>query len=300
MSGFLPLVPLLPGVSPGQQDAGSVLPFELSGALDLAGLAVATWTLWVFLSLPLQGTLRSAFRSISIAALAFACSHVFDSLVGALNLLPVQGGVLLAQGEVLVSVLLFVPGLARLAESFSLVSPSTKKLSLYLWPMTIGFIAGIVSLSFILYGVAPEAGAVAFAGINACLIMLASVCCVLLVRARIRGAVGSSLWLALVGVIVFSLAHPLQAWTVLQPSVPSYGPVLHRLLVMPAFFLFALSMTHLARRLSQNAAPRLGIVEETQQQTVPLLRVTTPIKRSDSRPTTTSTPTRVLNSSRLR
>jgi hypothetical protein len=159
--------------------------------------------------------------------------------------------------------------------------------------MAIGFITGIVSLSFIVYGVAPEAEAVAFAGVNACLIVMAGVCCVLLVRARIRGAVGSSLWLALLGVVIFSLAHPLQAWMVLQPGLPDYNEVFHRLLVMPAFFLFALSLTHLARRLSQNAVSHAGIPEE-QQPTVPLLRVITPIKHN------TQTPTRVLDSSRLR
>ncbi len=294
MSGLLPLVSALPGVLPEPQEYTSLLPFELSGALDLAGLAMATWTLWVFLSLPLQGVLRRAYRFISIAALAFAFSHVLDSLVQALGLLPVQGAVLLHQGAVLISMLLFVPGLASLAESFSLVSPTAQKLSSRLWPLAIGFIAGIVSLSFIIYGVAPEAEAVAFAGVNACLIVLAGVCCVLLVRARIRGAVGSSLWLALLGVVIFSLAHPLQAWTVLQPGLSDYNEVFHRLLVIPAFFLFALSLTHLARRLSQNAAQNVSTSETTQQQTVPLLRVTAPVKR-DSR-----APTRVLNSSRLR
>jgi hypothetical protein len=294
MGGLLPMVPMLSAVLPEQQEYASLLPFELSGALDLAGLAIATWTLWVFLSLPLQGTLRRAFRFISLASLALAFSHVLDSLVQALGLLPFQSATLLHQGEMLVSMLLFVPGMASLAESFSRVSPSTKKLSSHLWSMTIGFITGVASLSFIIYGIAPEAEAVAFAGINTCLIVLAGISCWLLVRARIRSVVGWSLWLAVLGLVIFSLAHPLQAWSVLQPGDSTYGPVFHRLLVMPAFFLFALSITHLARRLSQNVLPQGSVSEEVPQQTVPLLRVTTPIKRRSQ------TPTRVLDSSRLR
>jgi hypothetical protein len=296
MGGLLPIVHLLSSVVSEEQEYTSVLPLEFSGVLDLAGLAVATWTLWVFLSLPLQGTLQRAFRFISIASLAFAFSHVLDSLVGALDLLPGPGAILLAQGEVLVSILLFVPGLVSLADSFPQFSPAqASQRPFSLWPPAVGFIIGIASLSFILYGISPQAEVIAFLGINGCLVALTVVCCWLLIRAGVRGAVGFSLWLAMLGLILFSMAHPLQAWMVFQPGNALYGPVFHRLIVMPAFFLFAFSMTHLARRISRYPLPQpTTLPDMTRPHVVPLVRVTKPMGHREKEPL------KVLDPSRLR
>jgi hypothetical protein len=281
MGGLLPIVHLLSSVVSEEQEYTSVLPLEFSGVLDLAGLAVATWTLWVFLSLPLQGTLQRAFRFISIASLAFAFSHVLDSL---------------AQGEVLVSILLFVPGLVSLADSFPQFSPAqASQRPFSLWPLAVGFIIGIASLSFILYGISPQAEVIAFLGINGCLVALTVVCCWLLIRAGVRGAVGFSLWLAMLGLILFSMAHPLQAWMVFQPGNALYGPVFHRLIVMPAFFLFAFSMTHLARRISRYPLPQpTTLPDMTRPHVVPLVRVTKPMGHREKEPL------KVLDPSRLR
>ncbi len=80
---------------------------------------------------------------------------------------------------------------------------------------------------------------------------------------------------------------------VFQYSSFSYGPVVHRLLVIPALCLFALSMTHLARRLTSTPLPRpITLSEMTRPHVVPLIRITQPAAQEQKEPL------KVLHSSR--
>jgi hypothetical protein len=229
--------------------------FQIINGLDLVTLSIAIWTVWTAFSLSLGGTLQRAFRLIALGALAFALSHIVDALVAELRLLPTQTALLFHQSGVLIATLLFVMGIGRLTASLSLVSASQRETSSsLLWPLSIGIMTFVVALSFILYGLSLEAAAVAFIGTNCCLLFVIGVSCVLLARARIGGAIGRSLWLAFVGLLCFGLAHPLQAWTLFEnPSAPAENALLHRLIVVPAFLLFAFSLTSLARALSRTS-----------------------------------------------
>lgn len=229
--------------------------FQIINSLDLVSLVIAIWTLWTAFSLPLGGALQRAFRLIAIGALAFALSHIVDALVAQLQLLPAQTAILFHQSGVLVATTLFVVGIGRLAGALPTLATGQREASFSLfWPLTIGLLVCVAAISFILYGLSLEAAAIAFIGVNVCLLFMVGLCCVFLLRARIGGVIGRSLWLAFVGLLFFGLAHPLQAWTLFaNPSAPAENAILHRLIVVPAFLLFAFSLTTLARTVSRTS-----------------------------------------------
>lgn len=228
----------------GSYQPPSPLAIEINALLDLTGVAIAIWTLWTTIWLRLGGQLHRAFRFISFGAFAFALSHLLDSILQLLNL---DYALLIHQGAVLIAILCFVPGLAGLTDSL----PTTRQKdtpSLQLWPLAVGLVVIVGALSFILYGVGPLAEAWVFVGLDSSLVLLSGVCLALVIRARLGGAVGRSLWLALLGLVIFSLAHPLQAWFYEETTIaPSLLGIVHRLIVIPAFFLFAFSITSVAR-----------------------------------------------------
>lgn len=221
------------------------LAIEITALLDLTAVAIAIWTLWTTVWLHLGGQLQRAFRLISFGGFAFALSHLLDSI---LQLLDLDYALLIHQGAVLTAILFFVPGLAGLTESLPASARQKNEPTLQLWPLAVGLVVVVGALSFILYGVDPLAEAWAFVGLDSGLILLSGVCLVLVIRARLGGAVGRSLWLAMLGLLIFSLAHPLQVWFYEETTIaPSLLGIVHRLIVIPAFFLFAFSLTNVAR-----------------------------------------------------
>lgn len=230
----------------------NLLSQQVAGALDLFGVAVGIWTVWSSISLPLGGNLQRAFRLIGIGALAFACSHVIDTLAASLGFLSDGQVLLLMQTTVLISMLFFVPGLARLADLLPTL-PAARKIVTFprIWPFALPLIIVICSFSFIFYGVSPEGEIVALIGLDGSLVIIACLCILMVARARIGGVVGGSLWTAMLGLLLFCLAHPLQALLYEQAPLPDGAiDVLHRLIIMPALLLFAISITKLGRKLS--------------------------------------------------
>ncbi len=122
------------------------------------------------------------------------------------------------------------------------------------WPISVCLTLSIIAASFILYGINALAETAAFVALDGSIVLLAGACLILVIRARLGGTVGRSLWQAMLGVIIFSMAHPVQAWFYEQATYsPDTLAILHRLIVIPAFCLFAVSMTSVARTLSQNS-----------------------------------------------
>jgi hypothetical protein len=229
------------------------LSFQIAGALDLAGLLVAIWTLWSTISLTLGGKLLRAFRLISMGALAFALSHLLDSLLQATKILSLEPATFLHQGIVVIAMFLFVMGLAGLTDDLpGMNAPRYGGMSLRLWPMAVGLALGIGALSFIVYGFDLIAETWAFIWLGISLVLLLVICLILVLRARLGGAIGHSLWLAMLGLFIFGMGHPVQIWFYLNTTyAPGTLAVLHRLVVIPAFFLFAISITRLGRHLDR-------------------------------------------------
>jgi hypothetical protein len=227
--------------------------FQIAGALDLAGLLVAIWTLWSTIVLTLGGRLLRAFRLISLGALAFALSHLLDTLLQGANLLNDEAALFLHQGVVFIAILLFVAGLASLTDDLPALGVSRQgEASLRLWPFAVGMVVCICALSFIVYGFNLVAESWAFIWLDGCLVFLLVICLVLMLRARLGGTIGRSLWLAMLGLFIFGMAHPAQTWFYLNSSLaPGALGVLHRLVVIPAFFLFAISISRLGQQLDR-------------------------------------------------
>lgn len=239
------LLSLIFAETTGQYQPPSPLAIEITALLDLLAVAIAIWTLWTTVWLHLGGQLQRAFQLISFGGFAFALSHLLDSI---LQLLDIDYALLIHQGAVLIAILCFVPGLAGLTESLPAYTRQKKEPALRLWPLAAGLVIIVGALSFILYGVGPLAEAWAFIGLDSGLVLLSGVCLGLVIRARLGGAVGRSLWVALLGLLIFSLAHPLQVWFYEETTIaPSLLGIIHRLIVIPAFFLFAFSITNVAR-----------------------------------------------------
>ena len=240
--------------SASQGDAFSALnALWLSGLLDLAGLAVGLWTLWSSIWLPLGGSLQRAFRFIAWGALAFAASHLLDSLMVGVPVLTGSQGFVLTQGNVLISTIFFVPGFAGLIDALPApLDPNHPSPPVRFWPVAVMIMIAIGALSFIIYGFTPEAEIIALIGLDGSLLAITTLCIILVLKARIGGIVGHSLWLTLLGMLLFSLAHPLQIWLVEESDLSGTTlSVLHRLIVIPALILFALSITRLTQRISQ-------------------------------------------------
>jgi hypothetical protein len=227
---------------------------QVAGFLDLVGLAVGIWAVWSSIMLPLGGNLQRAFRLIGMGALAFACSHVLDSFIVDLKLVSDEQGLLIMQGAVLLSMLCFVPGLAALADVLPTL-PGAQGMASFprFWPLAVMLMMVIGAFSFILYGISPEAEIVAFIGLDGSISVMACLCIVLLLRARIGGMIGRYLWVAMVALLIFSLAHPAEVWMYAHSGLSvSLLAILHRLLVMPALLLFAWSVTRLSHKLNAN------------------------------------------------
>lgn len=246
------LLPALPDTALVISQTHSLTSLEVVALLDFSGLAMAIWTFWSSIWLRLGGDLFRAFRLISIGGLAFAFSHLLDTI---LQLLDIDASTLIHQGTVLLSVLFFLPGLASLADavpSFSVARKSAQPGKFL--PISVGLTISISAVSFILYGINAVAETVAFLALDGSIILLAGVCLILVLRARLGGTIGRSLWQGMLGLLIFSMAHPVQVWFYEQTSYPPDTlAMLHRLIVIPAFCLFAISITSVARTLSQSS-----------------------------------------------
>lgn len=240
--------------------AYSLTALQIAGILDLAGLLIAVWTIWSSIWLPLSGHLKRTFQLISFGTLAFALSHLLDSLLQGSRVLDYGHATVLHQGTVLFSMFFFVAGLAGLVDMLPTLSSARRSsTSPHIWPASVGLALMISVFSFIMYGASPEAETLVLIGLDGSIILIAILCAGLLLRARISGVIGRSLWLALVGLLIFSLAHPAQAWFYSQtPLAPGMVAIIHRLVVIPAFLLFALSVTSLARSIRRNSKVEAG------------------------------------------
>ncbi len=263
MPNLLTMTPLTQGF------ASTLVNQQVTGILDLVGLTIGIWTVWSSISFPLGGKLQRAFRLIGFGSLAFASSHLIDSLIVALRLANSIQALLLTLGMVLVSMLFFVSGLAGLADLLPAL-PAARRQAQFprFWPLAVTVIILVGALSFILYGISPAAEIIAFIGLNSGITIMATLCIALLLRARIGGVIGRSLWLAMVGLLLFSLAHPLQVWLAEETSIPSSNlGLLHRLIVIPSLLLFALSISSVARKLSISL-----YIESTQTSILPSIQ----------------------------
>lgn len=247
---------LLPLVAASIPDSNTLFLWE--ALLDLLGVIAAIWTLWIFAWLPLKGIAMSAFRLIAVGGLIFALLHVLDTLFSVWTVLPSGLPFLIHWGLVLVSLVYFVFGLARLADAVSVLQfPQDQSPAQRWWPMAVGLSLFLLALSFIIYGFKLETVFWALMALNVGIIVLALACAFQVWRAHLGGALGGALYLALLGLLIFSLAHPAQTWFSLANIVsPELTPLLHRLAVIPAFLLFSASIARLSRALAPEMAQR--------------------------------------------
>jgi hypothetical protein len=241
---------VLPLAAASTPDANTLFLWE--AVLDIVGVVAAIWTLWIFAWLPLKGIAMSAFRLIAVGGLIFALLHVLDTLFDEWHILPKGLPSLIHFGLVLVSLVAFVLGLARLADAVTTWQlPEKSSPTARWWPLAITLALILLATSFIIYGFSLLAVAWASYAIDAGIIILSITCAFQVWRARLGGAVGSALYLALIGLLIFSLAHPAQTWLASLGIVS--GPIvglLHRLVVIPAFLLFSTSIARLSRALT--------------------------------------------------
>ena len=217
---------------------------------DLLGLGAAIWSLWVLAWLDLEGALRSAFRWIVAGGMVFALLHLQDTLLRLGQFLSQDLINLIHIGSMLVVMIFLVLGLARLADaSIHLQTRPEGDAPLRLWPLSVACASVLGALSFILYGLSALAVAWANWALQGSLILVTIACVAQVTRARLGGSVGRALRWALLGLLVFSLVHPLQAWLLaIGALVPSpYFSLLHRVFVIPAFLLFSFSISTLSR-----------------------------------------------------
>jgi hypothetical protein len=246
---------------------------EISGLLDLAGLAAAIWTLWASLSLPLGGQLKRSYRCIAWGILAFAASHLLESFFQGTQILGGEQAYMLMQATVPASILFFVWGLIGISKALpGFSSNEGSSLLAFIWPLAVNLVIAIGAFSFILYGFSTQAEVVALIGLEGGLLILTGLCVFLLIKARLRGAIGRSLWLAMLGLLIFSLAHPLEIWLIEETRLSGdLIAAVHRVIVMPALILFAISITRLAHHLNQALLPvpsPAGEAQNTQPQKI--------------------------------
>lgn len=240
---------------------------EISGILDLAGLAVAIWTLWTSLSLPLGGQLKRSYRCIVWGILAFAASHLFESFFQGTQILGGEQAYMLMQAAVPASILFFVWGLIGISEALpGFASHDQGSPLAFIWLLVVSLVIAIGAFSFIFYGFSTQAEVVALIALESGLLILTGLCVFLLIRARLRGVIGRSLWLAMLGLLLFSLAHPLEIWLIEGTNLSGdLIAALHRVIVMPALILFAISITRLAHHLNQALLPATAAAGEAQK-----------------------------------
>jgi hypothetical protein len=232
--------------------------FIWEALLDLLGVIAATWTLWIFAWLPLKGIAMSAFRLIAVGGMIFALLHVLDTLFSVWAILPAGLPFLIHWGLVLVSMVYFVFGLARLADAVSALQlPHEAYPTQRWWPLAVGLSLFMLALSFIIYGFKLETVFWAVMALNVGIIVLALACAFQVWRAHLGGALGAALYLALLGLLIFSLAHPATTWlSSIQIVSGPIVPLLHRLGVIPAFLLFSASIARLSRALAPQMVQR--------------------------------------------
>jgi hypothetical protein len=240
---------------------------EISGILDLVGLAVAVWTVWASLSLPVGGQCKRSYRSIAWGTLAFALCYLLDSLLQGTQMMTSSQSAVLTEAAVLASMLLFVWGLMGMAEALPAFAHQQASSFDLICLLVVDLAIAAGALSFIFSGFTAGAVFVALFGLDAGLLIMTGVCVALLIRARLGGIFGRSLWLAMLGLLLFSLAHPLHIWLVAETDL-SAGllAILHRGIVIPALLLFALSITRLARQLHQTLIPGAPTAQEPQEE----------------------------------
>lgn len=279
---------LLPHLHPAPVwSLGSILSnplvsLQIAGVLDLGGLLVAIWTIWSTISLTLGGKLLRAFRLISVGALAFALSHLLDTLLQATRTLEAGTATFLHQGVVSIAMFLFVAGLASLADDLPALGASgrTATSALRVWPFAIGLALSISAVSFIIYGFSMVAEAWAFIWLDGSLVLMLGICLILVLRARLGGAIGHSLWLAMLGLLIFGMAHPVQVWFYLNTTyAPGTLAVLHRLVVIPTFFLFAVSITRLGRQIDRSSRVQAAVRHTGQINSLRDVGAATPTQR---------------------
>jgi hypothetical protein len=146
---MLHALPILLVPVPGAESS-NLIALQIAGVLDLAGLAVSIWALWTAISLPLGGNLQRAFLLVGCGAVAFAASHLLDLLLAGSQALPGDAGFVVTQGTVLASMLIFVPGLAILADVLPTL-PTARGWAPFprIWPASIGLTIGLGVLCFI-------------------------------------------------------------------------------------------------------------------------------------------------------
>ena len=253
----MPLALLLTPAATTTPDANTLFLWE--AFLDMAGVIAAIWTLWIFAWLPLKGIAMSAFRLIAVGGVIFALLHVLDTLFSVWKILPSGLPSLFHWGLVLVSLVYFVFGLARLADAVSEWQQSQEQTPRQAWwPLAVGLSLILLAVSFIIYGFQIETVYWAVMALNVGIVVLSFTCAVQVWRAHLGGAVGGALYLALLGLLIFSLAHPAQT-IIIQTDVVSgpIVPLLHRLAVIPAFLLFSASIARLSHALAPQMAQRV-------------------------------------------
>ncbi len=251
---------LMPLAAAAIPDANTLFLWE--ALLDLLGVIVAIWTLWTFAWLPLKGIAMSAFRLIAVGGMIFALWHVLDTLFSVWTVLPLGLPFLVHWGLVLISLVYFLFGLARLADAVSVLQlPQDQSPTQHWWPMAVGLSLFLLAISFIVYGFKLETVFWALMALNVGITILALACAFQVWRAHLGGALGGALYLALLGLLIFSLAHPAQTWFSLADIVSGpIVPLLHRLAVIPAFLLFSASIARLSRALAPQMAQRAASV----------------------------------------
>jgi hypothetical protein len=215
--------------------------------LDFVAVLAAVWSLSMLAWLDLEGALRGAFRWIVAGGMVFALLHLQDTLLRLSEQVSFNVINLIHIGSMLVVLIFLVLGLARLADA---ATPGRAgEGTVRWWTLAVGVAVVVGALSFILYGMSVAAVAWADWMLQFCLVLLTRACVGQVLRARLGGSVGRALHWAMLGLLVFSLVHPLQAWLftiqVLGPS--PYSSLLHRVFVIPAFLLFSISISALTR-----------------------------------------------------
>lgn len=246
--------------SPAVPTIAGVPTFVWESILDLIGVVAAIWAIWALAWLDMQGALRRAFRLLAFGGLIFALLHVQDSVLRLGAFLPGGWIGLIHLGLVLVAMAFFVFGLARLADSVTRWQVPDGDLPSSGWrSLAVGVTISLGALCFIVYGADPSILPLALLGLDAGLALLAVVCVVQVLRARLAGALGSALWIGLLALLIFSLDHPFQMWLSSARIVaPALSPVVHRIVVIPAFLLFSASIARLSRTLAPQFQQRPG------------------------------------------
>src|SRR5579885_428074 len=170
--------------------------FFSEAVLDLLGVIAAIWTLWVYVWLPLSGFTRSAFRLFVLGGMTFALLHVLDTIFQVWTVLSKGLPTLIHFGLVLVALVFFVLGLARLADAMSGFRRPQRDdvLQQRWWPLAVALALILGVSSFIIWGLNLLAIFWADVAVDAGIVVLALACAVQVWRTQLGGAIGGALW----------------------------------------------------------------------------------------------------------